>query len=109
MIEGLHFDIQSTELSEILQTRIDQATKKADLYDEQAKKQAELTKEMGKEIEDMPKMSSDQSSNLDKKAHEYRQKAKEYKFLKEHLIKDEVYRLTRQELNFLGITKDRYY
>lgn len=108
MIQGLHFDVGSDELSAVLQTRIDQCEKKVVMFEAQAKKQAELTKELGSEDAEMPKFSGDQATNLQAKADEYKQKKKEYEFLRDHIIKGETYRLDRSDLNYLGIVKSRY-
>ena len=97
MVEGLHFDVKAKELASILQARIDQCEKKIVMYEKQAKAQEELTKELGSEEESMPKFSGDQATNLQAKAEEYKQKKKEYEFLKEHIIKGETYRLDRVE------------
>lgn len=108
MIQGLHFDISSEELGTVLQTRIDQCEKKIQMFEAQAEKQAELTRELGKGDVEMPKFSGDQATNLQAKAEEYKQKKKEYSFLKDHLINGETYRLDRGDLNYLGIVASRY-
>lgn len=108
MVEGLHFDVPSEKVREILKKRIGQCEEKADLYEKQATAQKELAAKFAEAAgNDSPKFSGDQSTNLDNKAKEYRERAKMYRFLEEHLIQD-VYRLTNEDLRFLGIINRSY-
>ena len=109
MINGLNFDIDTKELEEILNTKIQQFSAKASLYQEQAEQQEELTRRQASiDDSDLPKFSNDQSTNLRSKANEQLQKVKEFTFLRDHLIKNETYRLTRDDLNYLGIVHRRF-
>lgn len=109
MIEGLHFDVSSDEMTKILQERINQCNEKINLYELQAKAQDDLAKKYdeGKE-NDMPKVSNSQADNLRARISEYKQKVREYTFLLNHVIKNEVYRLERDDLQYLGIVQSRY-
>lgn len=103
MIEGLHYDVPSEKIRDILTKRIAQCDEKAVLFAKQAEAQKVLNERMTLEAgEDSPKFSGDQSTNLLTRAREYQEKAKMFRFLTEHLIKD-IYRLGNDDLKFLGI------
>jgi hypothetical protein len=106
MIEGLHYDVPSEKIRELLGKRAAQCDQKFALYKEQGEAQKALAVKLTGLEPDMPKHSGDQSDNLLSKAMEYQERAKMYRFLIEHLIKD-VYRLSHEDLRFLGVI-DRY-
>ncbi len=102
MIEGLHYDVPSERIRDLLVKRAEQCDQKAALYLEQGKAQKELAAKMRGLEPDMPKHSGDQSENLLTKAAEFQERAKMYRFLIEHLAKD-TYRLSNEDLRFLGV------
>lgn len=109
MIEGLHYDVSSEKIAEILGKRIAQCDEKTSLFAKQAEAQEELSAKMAEMAgADSPKFSGDQSTNLRAKAKEYQERKKMYVFLQEHLIK-ETYRLSTEDLKFLGIIDRNYY
>ena len=103
MIEGLHYDGPSEKVRDILTKRIEQCDKKAEIYQKQGEQQKALSAQIADDAgADSPKFSGDQSTNLLARAKEYQEKAKMFRFLTEHLIKD-TYRLNDYDLRFLGI------
>lgn len=109
MINGLHWDVQTSKVKELLQVRIDQCDQKAALYEKQADAQKKLTEGMTNEEMEFAKFSNDQSENLRKKAQEYKERSKMYVFLLDNVIKGSTYRLDRGDLQFLGVISDRHY
>ena len=114
VITNLHWDVSSEVVRGLLKTRIEQCETKAQVFIEQAEAQAELTEKLRKKgvAEDAPiaKHSGDQSENLRSKASTYTERAKMYKFLHDHVVKDGTYRLDRNDLQFLGIiSRDAMY
>lgn len=105
-IEGLKWDVTGDEVKRLLSVRIEQCDQKAALFEKQAKQQDELVAAMINPEKEFVKNSADQSENLRVKAREYENRSKLYTFLVEHVIKDGVYRLDRQDLHFLGVLED---
>lgn len=104
MIEGLHYDVTSEEIRKILEKRVEQCERKADVFKKQGEEQRALSAKIFEMAgDDSPKFSGDQSTNLISRAKEYQEKAKMYRFMTEHLVKDTTYRLSHTDLEFLGI------
>jgi len=108
MIEGLHYDVPSDKICELLSKRAVQCDQKSMLFREQGEAQKALSAKLVGLEPDTPKHSGDQSENLLTKAMEYQERAKMYRFLIEHLVKD-TYRLGHEDLRFLGVIDRNIY
>jgi hypothetical protein len=109
MIEGLHYDVPSEKIHDILIKRIEQCDKKAEMFQRQGEQQKALSAQIADDAgADSPKFSGDQSTNLLTRAKEYQEKSKMYRFLVEHLVKD-TYRLSHEDLRFLGVIDRNVY
>jgi len=108
MITGLQVDVLSAELVGIMQERLKYHQDKADVFEKNA---AELMKTIKNIEEDMStgKVSGgNPAEQLQTKAREHKEKATYYKFMIEHVIKNDTYRLSQEDLARLGITA-RYF
>lgn len=104
MINGLQIDVKSDELVKILKERLDYHEKKHVAYE---KKAAELGAQIKNIEEDMEvgKVSGGTPvEQLNNKAREHKEKAAYYKFMIEHVIQNDIYRLSQEDLSRLGIT-----
>jgi hypothetical protein len=108
VIKGLNWDVTGEVVMDLLHTRIEQCNQKEELFNKQAKAQEQLTEGMTNPEQEYAKFSTDQSENLRKKAQEYRERAKMYLFLHDHVVKSATYRLDRGDLEFLGVVRSRY-
>lgn len=102
MVEGLQFDIQSEELKKIIQSRIDYHIDRAQLYRVKAE---EIRKSLeGVEEKTIGKVSNaGPTESLETKAREHTDKLVHFKFMLDHVIINDVYRLSQQDLQLLGI------
>ena len=102
MISGLQVDVQSDELKKIIQSRIDYHTERAALYGSKAD---EIRKSLeGVEEKTIGKVSNGSpTQNLEEKAREHTDKLVHFKFMLDHVIVNDVYRLTQTDLQLLGI------
>jgi len=103
VIKGLNWDVTGEVVMYLLHTRIEQCDQKGDLFNKQAKAQEQLTAGMTNPEKEYAKFSTDQAENLRTKAREYRERAKMYLFLHDHVVKNATYRLDRGDLEFLGV------
>lgn len=108
VIKGLNWDVSTFVVRDLLQTRIDQCDQKAKLFVKQAEAQAKLTEGMINPENEYAKFSTDQAENLLTTAASYHERSKMYKFLRDNVIKDSMYRLDRGDLEFLGVVSNRY-
>jgi hypothetical protein len=108
VIKGLNWDVTGEVVKDLLHTRIEQCNQKEELFNKQAAAQKKLSEGMTNEEKEYAKFSTDQSENLRTKALEYRERAKMYVFLHDHVVKSATYRLDRGDLEFLGVVRSRY-
>lgn len=108
VIKGLNWDVSGEVVRDLLRTRVDQCNQKEELFTKQAKAQEQLTEGMVNPEQEYAKFSTDQSENLRKKARDYRERAKMYLFLYDHVVKSAMYRLDKSDLEFLGVVQNRY-
>lgn len=101
MIEGLKIDVSSTELEEHLSKRVEYHTERAEFYG----LQVQNLKAGGVGI---LAQSNDPVSSLEGSEKSHQDKAAFYRFMKDHVIPDETYRLTEQDLVRLEIVS-RYF
>lgn len=108
MIQGLQVDVQSDELKKIIKSRIDYHTERAALYESKAE---EIRKSLeGVEEKTIGKVSGGTpTQNLEDKAREHKDKLVHFQFMLDHVILNDVYRLSQQDLQLLGISPSRYY
>lgn len=104
MINGLLLDVKSSELKGILEERLKYHEDKRDLYELKAK---ELNKMVAGIEDDMQvgKVSGGTPvENLERQAKDHKEKAGYFKFMLDHVIQDDIYRLDQSDLVRLGIT-----
>lgn len=97
MIEGMQVQLTSEQVAEILRERIRTYTEKADWYADQAKKWLAVNAEV--DVHEKP----ERAVHLEEKAQTGREVVKYAKFLLEHLIPDQTYRLGLEDLRTLGV------
>lgn len=107
MISGLQVDVTSDELKKIIQSRIEYHTERAGLYESKAE---EIRKTLaGVEDKTVGKVSGGSpTQNLDDKAREHTDKLVHFRFMIDHVIRDDIYRLNQQDLALLGIASGRF-
>ena len=108
MIQGLQVDVKSDELKAIIEERFKHHTDRSEVY---AKKAEELKKSIAGLEEDLAvsKVSNGSAADgLEGKSREHKDKATYYKFLLDHVIQNDVYRLGQEDLKRLGISTHYY-
>lgn len=108
MIQGLQVDVKSDELKSIIEERFKHHTERSEVY---AKKAEELKKTIAGLEEDLlvGKVSNGTASDsLETKAREHKDKATYFKFMLDHVIQNDVYRLAQEDLKRLGISTHYY-
>ena len=104
MIEGVKIDITSQELYEHLMERVSYHEEKRDFYKSQAASlKAGHVGEMDKSA-----ISNDPVASLEGSQNRHKEAAALFRFLAEHLVEDEVYRLEERDFTRLEIIK-RYF
>ena len=101
MIEGLKIDVPSDELIEHLKERADYHTEKSKFYTGQV----EALRQGG--VGASP-VSNDPVTSLESSAKSHQDRAAFFNFLDEHVVLDETYRLSEQDLTRLEIVS-RYF
>lgn len=92
MIEGLKIEVESKELVELIDVRVEYHKGKAELYDSQLQL---LKDEPGLENMDL---SNDPRRSLRDKIRHHGDKVGFFSFLRDHVIPNETYRLTETDL-----------
>lgn len=109
MIEGLKLDIKAEELIQRLEERIAHHRSKAESYGLQLEKLGEI--QPIEEEEDILSLSRGRESpriTLERKLKEHMDRAAILKFLRDHVVQGEVYRLSEHDLRLAEILPDRY-
>lgn len=104
----MQVDVSSDELLKILKERKKHHDDKSAAYSKQA---GELTKVISAIEEDMDigKVSNGTpAESMERKAREHSEKARYYEFMIDHVIKNDTYRLSQEDLVRLGITARIY-
>lgn len=108
MIEGIQFDISSVELAAHLKTRVEHHQKRADWY---GSKETSLAEGEFDE-ESRNKMSTTNSSNPVEQMRAGRKrhvaKVSLFRFMAEHVVRNETYRLSESDLQRLELTLSEY-
>ncbi len=100
MITGLCIDIPVNELKEHLAARADHHEKKAEWY----KNQAVALREGGAATG----MSNDPVRSLEQSELEHREKAAYFRFMEQHLVKNQTYRLSQADLGLIELASRVY-
>jgi hypothetical protein len=104
MITGLHVDVPSAELKILLQKRLEHHQSKVRLYQEQVEKMQQVNAALQQEAEGFHKGSTrSPEESLRESILKHENHAIYYRFMAEHVIPDETYRLNEQDLMRLGI------
>lgn len=110
MIVGLHADVKGEELKSMLEGRFRFHTDKVAAYEAQLEKMKEVDKALSAEAESISKTSTaSPMESIQRAIQKHRDQTVYYKFMAEHIVTTEVYRLDREELISLGIATERYY
>jgi len=108
MVNGLQFDVQSEELKKIVQSRLDYHNEKAQVYETKAASLKDALN--GVDEETRGKVSNGSPvGQLEDKAREHRNKAIHFKFMLDHVIVNDTYRLSQNDLHLLGISPSHHY
>jgi hypothetical protein len=100
MINGLCIDVSAKELKAHLAARADHHEQKADWYKTQAATLSEGGVSTG--------MSNDPVRSLEQSAQQHREKAAYFRFMEQHIIENETYRLSQDDLSQIELSS-RYY
>ncbi len=91
MINGLHVDVSAKELREHLAVRAEYHVKKAKWYKSQAAALTQGGAATG--------MSNDPVRSLEESEQRHREKAAYFRFMERHIVQNETYRLSQDDLN----------
>lgn len=97
MIEGMQVQLTTEQVAEILRERIRAYTEKADWYANQAEEWKKINAEV--DVHEKPQT----AAHMEEKAQAGREVVKYTKFLLEHLIPDQTYRLGLEDLRTIGV------
>lgn len=100
MITGICIDVSAQELKEHLAERVDYHDKKASWYKTQAQALSKGGAATG--------MSNDPVRSLEDSEQRHCEKAAYFKFMEQHIVKNETYRLSQEDLGQLELAS-RYY
>ena len=110
MIEGLKLDVKAEELIQRPEERIAHHRSKAESYGLQLEKLGEI-QPIVEEEEDVLSLTRGRESpriTLERKVKEHSDRAAILKFLRDHVVPGEVYRLSEHDLRLAEILPDRY-
>ncbi|MHC4748337.1 MAG: hypothetical protein ACYTFW_00545 [Planctomycetota bacterium] len=102
MIEGLHLDIKSSELNKILVKRIKYHEAKVEYYRKKVNEGIEEQLDLDEEVSGNP------LPGYKRKVKEHKDKVGFFRFISDHLIPDETYRLTMRDLSTLEVTEQYF-
>jgi hypothetical protein len=100
MINGLCIDVSAKELREHLAARADHHAEKAEWYKGQAAALSKGGAGTG--------MSNDPVSSLEESGQRHQEKAAYFRFMEQHLVENETYRLSQEDLGQIELSS-RYY
>lgn len=105
MIEGIKLEIPSEEMKTLIKSRIPHHEAKAKFYDEQASKLKEIMKATDGEAVQGGNNNSltNNTGGLESSAKTHKDKVKFFKFMHDHIIPNEQYRLQHNDLVHLEI------
>jgi hypothetical protein len=110
MIQGLFIDVPSTELKTMLESRLKYHTDKVTMYTQQLEGLEKLEAALGEEARRMGKTSTQSpKESMEQAIKKHADQIVYYKFMSEHVVPNEVYRLGDGELHRLGVQSERHY
>jgi len=110
MIQGLFIDVPSTELKAMLEDRRKYHQDKVSAYTQQLEGLEKLESALGEEARRMGKTSTaTPKENMEQAIQKHANQVIYYKFMAEHVVPNETYRLGDQELLRLGVQSERHY
>lgn len=110
MIQGLFIDVPSTELKAMLEGRLKYHQDKVTMYRGQLEGLEKLEAGLDEEARRMGKTSTaTPKDSMQQAIKKHSDQVVYYKFMSEHVVPNEVYRLGDNELARLGISSERYY
>lgn len=104
MIAGLQVDVKSAELKKILEERLDYHVEKAKTYTTAATNLRKSMKDIEEDMSVGKVSSGNPAANLEQQAKTHTDSSHYYKFMLEHVIQDDVYRLGQDDLRRLGVS-----
>lgn len=109
MIEGLHCDVEGKELKALLGGRLDYHTDRLKSYETQLDQMRTMNKNLEEEARQIGKTSTRSPiESLEEAIKRHQNQCIYYKFMAEHVVPSETYRLSEQDLYRLGISPDRF-
>lgn len=110
MIQGLFIDVPSTELKVMLEGRLKYHQDKVTMYQAQLAGLEKLEAGLDEEARRLGKTSTaTPKESMQEAVKKHSNQVVYYKFMAEHVVPNETYRLGEQELTRLGVSSDRYY
>ncbi len=110
MINGLFVDVKSDELKEMLLGRLKYHQDKVALYKDQVKTMKSVDEKLKADREHIGKTSTQSPiESLETAVQKHENQVVYYKFMYDHIVPSEVYRLAESDLQRLGVMSDRYY
>ena len=110
MINGLYIDVTSEELKTMLLGRLKYHQEKVVLYKEQVETMLKVDEKLKGDREAIGKTSTASPvDTLEQAVRKHENQVVYYKFMAEHVVQSEVYRLSENDLQRLGISGERYY
>ncbi len=109
MINGLHVDVTSDELKKMLLGRLTYHQEKISFYKEQVAEMRKVDEKLKRDREAIGKTSTQSPiESLESAVLKHENQSIYYKFMADHVVPSEVYRLSESDLQRLGIQNDRY-
>lgn len=104
MIEGLQIDVKGSELKKMLEDRLKYHKDKSKALQGNLEKLADIEKTMDAEAEAIGKFSNaSPRGSLESTIKKHKDQSIYFKFMADHVVVDETYRLTEADLYKLGI------
>jgi hypothetical protein len=111
MIEGLKLDVKADELVRLLNERIAHHQNRANTYEAQLRKLSAIQDDSDNDEEDVVAELRGRGSALhgvERKLRDHSDRAGVLTFVRDHIVRDEVYRLTEEDLRTIEVLPDRY-
>lgn len=109
MIDGLKIELPSAELKTLLEGRLKYHQQKVDAYQAQRAQLEKIEVTLGEEARRMGKSSNASPlENVEDAIKRHQNQTVYYKFMAEHVIPNETYRLCENDLHRLGVSERAY-
>lgn len=110
MIHGLLLDVKADELIARLRVRVAHHESKAKAYELQLRKQAKASQTLEEDHDGGLRLSAPESpvQKLARKKREHAERAVALKFVRDHVVRGEVYRLGESDLRLAELVPDRF-